>query len=232
MLCPVNNFTELFEFGEDRLCGGGPHEGLGMLVVLIDELADLALQIGDGVERPAADRLVGDQREPALDLVEPGAVGRGEVQVEARPPRQPGTHFGVLVGGVIVADQVHIEVLRNAVFDVTQEGQELLVPVAGLALGQDAAISDIQGRKERGGAVADVVVGDAFHVAQTQRQHGLGAFQGLHLAFFIHAQDQCVIRRVQVQADDSTMRRIICARRDSAAGRLWERAIDSNCTRS
>jgi hypothetical protein len=43
-----------------------------MLVVVIDELADLALQIDDRVERAATDRLVGDQREPALDLVEPG----------------------------------------------------------------------------------------------------------------------------------------------------------------
>ncbi len=42
---------------EDRICGGGP---LG---------------------------LVGDQREEALDLVEPGAIGRDEVHVPARPSR-------------------------------------------------------------------------------------------------------------------------------------------------
>jgi hypothetical protein len=43
-----------------------------MLVVVIDELADLALQIDDRVELAATDRLVGDQRKPALELVEPG----------------------------------------------------------------------------------------------------------------------------------------------------------------
>ena len=54
-----------------------------MLVVVLNERSDFALQVGHRVERAATDRLVGNQREPALDLVEPGGVGRGEMQVKA-----------------------------------------------------------------------------------------------------------------------------------------------------
>jgi hypothetical protein len=42
-----------------------------MLVVMIDELRDLALEVSDGVERAATDGLIRGQREPALNLVEP-----------------------------------------------------------------------------------------------------------------------------------------------------------------
>ena len=42
-----------------------------MLVVVVDEGGDLALEIGHRLKRAAADRLVGDQSEPAFDLVEP-----------------------------------------------------------------------------------------------------------------------------------------------------------------
>jgi hypothetical protein len=38
-------------------------------------------------------------RKPPLDQVEPGAGGRGEVQVEARVAVQPGDDVRVLVGG-------------------------------------------------------------------------------------------------------------------------------------
>jgi hypothetical protein len=43
-----------------------------------------------------------DQTEPALDLVEPGRVGRRVVQMKARSPREPGSDLGVLVRAVVV----------------------------------------------------------------------------------------------------------------------------------
>ena len=90
---------------------------------MLHELIDLALEIGDRVERAAADRLGRDQRELALDLIEPRAVGRREVQMEPRPTCQPGLHSGVLVSPVVVADQMHVEMLRDVRFDVLQERQ-------------------------------------------------------------------------------------------------------------
>ena len=47
-------------------------------------MIDLAHQFLDAAERAAPNRLVGDEREEALDQIEPGAVGGDEVNVPAR----------------------------------------------------------------------------------------------------------------------------------------------------
>ena len=76
------------------------------------------------------------------------------------------------------------------------------MPVASLALGQHLAAGDIQGREQGGGSMPDIVVGDAFDIAQSHRQHRLSALKRLDLAFFVDAQHHGVIRRVQIQSDD------------------------------
>jgi len=62
------------------------------------------------------------------------------------------------------------------------------VPVPGLALGDHRTGANVQGGKQCGGAVADVVVGDALDVAQTHGQQRLGAIEGLDLRFLVNAE--------------------------------------------
>ena len=50
--------------------------------------------------------------------------------------------------------------------------------------------------------MADVVVGDTFDVAQTHRQQRLGAIESLDLRFLVNAKHNCLIGRVEVEADD------------------------------
>jgi hypothetical protein len=50
--------------------------------------------------------------------------------------------------------------------------------------------------------VAEVVVSDALDVTQAQGEDGLGAFERLDLAFFVHTQDQGVVWRIEVKAHD------------------------------
>src|SRR5271157_3008135 len=69
----------------------------------------------------------------------------GVVHVEARPLRKPSAHLGMLVGGVIVHDQVDIQFGGNTGLQAAQERQELLMTMAGLALGKDSTRSNIQG---------------------------------------------------------------------------------------
>src|SRR6202008_4093947 len=76
--------------------------------------------------------------------------------------------------------------------------------VARLALGEHRAGGDVQGGKQSGGAVADVIMSNTLDVPQAHRQHRWGTVQGLNLALFIDAEHQSVIRRVQVEADDVT----------------------------
>jgi hypothetical protein len=66
----------------------------------------------------------------------------------------------------------------------------------GFALGDHFCCGDVQGCKQDGCAVAELVVGDALHVAQDQplrgsrwlRQKGLGAVQGLDLRLLVDAE--------------------------------------------
>jgi hypothetical protein len=61
----------------------------------------------------APDLLLGENGEPALDYVDPGRAGRGEVQVEARVASQSAMDQGRLVGAVVVKDEVDLELGRN-----------------------------------------------------------------------------------------------------------------------
>jgi glutathione S-transferase len=71
VLCPINKFTDALEFVEYRVGGGSPGEGPLVGVVMSHVGIDLPDQFADVAERAAANRLLGDKREPALDLVEP-----------------------------------------------------------------------------------------------------------------------------------------------------------------
>src|SRR3954454_7917802 len=53
------------------------------------------------------DAPVGGKPDPGFDLVDQGGAGGGEVQVEAGVVGQPVADGGGLVGGQVVADQVH-----------------------------------------------------------------------------------------------------------------------------
>jgi hypothetical protein len=76
--------------------------------------------------------LVGEQSEPALDLVEPGGVGGGEVHVEAGVGGEPGDDGWGLVGAVVVADQVHVQVGGNLFVEFGEELFELGGAVAAV----------------------------------------------------------------------------------------------------
>ena len=53
--------------------------------------------------------------------------------VKPRPLRQSGLHFGVLVGAVVIDDQVQIEFLGHLFDDPSQTAEELLVAGAWAA---------------------------------------------------------------------------------------------------
>ena len=110
---------------EDGVGGRGPHKGPGIGVVVVGEAADPLLELGDGREGAAAEGLLRDEVEPDLDLMEPGSVGGGEVDVVAGPVGQPTLDAGVLVGGVVVDDEVEVEVRGPVGIDVLEEAQEL-----------------------------------------------------------------------------------------------------------
>ena len=84
------------------------------------------------MEGAAADALVGDLTKPAFDQIQPGTAGGNEVHVEPRMPLQPPLDLGMLVRGVVVHDQVQVQVRRRLFVDQLQELDPLLMPMRGM----------------------------------------------------------------------------------------------------
>jgi len=61
--------------------------------------------------------------EELLDGVEPGGRGRREVEGPARMTRQPGQHFGMLVGGIVVEDDMDRPIGRDLALGSIEESE-------------------------------------------------------------------------------------------------------------
>src|ERR1017187_9689834 len=105
----------------------------------------------------------------------------------SRVPRQPAVRFGVLMGGVVIADQVKLPVGRDGLLDEAEKLEPLLVAMPLLAQAKDLAVGRIQRGKQGGSAVAFVVVRHGGAASALQRQAGLGTVQSLNLALLVGA---------------------------------------------
>ena len=70
--------------GQDLIGRFGPPKGLWLLIIDGDELADSAFQLGNTAMRATLDLPLGEQGEPALDLIEPGGMRGSEAQIIPR----------------------------------------------------------------------------------------------------------------------------------------------------
>lgn len=70
--------------------------------MLADVAGDGVLEIG--LEDAAPNASTGDDREEALDGIDPGGRGRREMEDPARVIGQPFQDLGMLVGGLIIDD--------------------------------------------------------------------------------------------------------------------------------
>ena len=125
---------------ENLISGFGPNEGLRIGVMRIDKFANRRLQLGHAAVDAAPQLFVGERSEPALDQVQPRAVRRREVDVEARPLREPISNHRRLVGAVVVHDQMDVEVPRDGGIDGVQELPELRRAMPLMELGISALV--------------------------------------------------------------------------------------------
>jgi hypothetical protein len=123
-----------------------------------------------------------------------------EVDVKTGVMFEPGFHLGVLVGGIVIANDVKLEFGSRLPIDLAQEGQPLLMTMARGGMSEYLAGQIVQGSKEGYRSMAIVVVGLGANVSLAQRQARLGAFESLTLALFITAEHQGPIGRIEIEA--------------------------------
>src|SRR2546427_8068475 len=122
--------------------------------------------------------------------------------MRARPLAEPAADERRLVGGVVVEDEMDVEVPRDRVIDGAEKLAELYGAMAAMTPADDRARLDVQCREERCRAMARVVVSAAFHLARAHWQQRLRAIQGLDLRLLIGTQHEGAVRRIQVEADN------------------------------
>ena len=150
----------------------------------------------------ALEQVAGDLGEEALALGDPGGVGGGVVHVEAGVARQPGGDGEGLVGGVVVAHHVDLQVLWDRLVDLGQELPELRGPVTAVDRGDHGPVGDVQRGEQARRAVTDIVMTPPVGDTRNHRQGRLGAGQGLDLGLLVHTEDHRRLGRVEVQAHD------------------------------
>jgi hypothetical protein len=191
-----------FGGGDNGFGIGLPGERAGGLVVVLDEAVDRFLEGDQRREGAAFEPAPGESGEEAFDRVQPRTRGRRKVKHPARVPGQPLADVRVLVRGVVVEDHVDHLAGRRLPLDRVQEAEQFLVPVTLHAAPDHRAVEHVECGKERGRAVALVVVGHGPGAARFHWQPGLGAIEGLDLRLLVEREDDGMARRVNIEADD------------------------------
>src|SRR5262245_19435555 len=89
-----------------------PPDRFRRLVVVADVPTNLAREVGDRTEDAARQEIAFDFRKPQLDLVEPGRIGRREVELDGRVLQKKRSHRLRLMRREVVGDDVNLTALR------------------------------------------------------------------------------------------------------------------------
>src|ERR1700677_70385 len=129
--------------GDDFVWIGGPFEGFGMGVVMVEEPIDGGLQIGHRSEDAAFESSLRQGGEEALDSVEPGSGRWREVERPSGIAFEPSADIGMLMGGVVIDDGVDRLPRRNLSFDDIEEADELLMAMALHVAADHRTVEDV-----------------------------------------------------------------------------------------
>jgi hypothetical protein len=168
----ISNLVPSAHSGDDFVGVGGPDEGLGLLIVLVEEPVDRGLKVCDGSEHTALEPSVGQDGKEAFYGIQPRS-GRGrKVEGPSRMADEPFAHFGMLVGGVVVDDGVGRFSRGRLALDHIEEADKFLMPMRLHVASGHRAIEDVHRGEQRRRSVPDVVVGHGPGAALLQRQAG------------------------------------------------------------
>jgi len=113
---------------------------------------------------------------------------------------EPTAYLRVLVGRIVVEDDMERLVGRHLALDGIEKADEFLMPVALHVAPDDLSLKDIESGEQGCRTVALVIVGHGSAAPLFHRQ--LGAVESLDLAFLIDAEHHGVGQRIDIEADD------------------------------
>jgi len=121
--------------------------------------------------------------------------------MKSRVLLQPLQHFGMLVRGVIVDDQMQVQVGRSTGVNLLEKLDPLLMPMPLHAISDDFPFGQFDCGEQCGRAIAFVIVCERRQSAGEQRQSLPRANQGLNLALLIARENDGVLRWILIQPD-------------------------------
>ena len=147
-----------FNGGDNFVWIGGPRKRFRALIGFGDEAINGGLEIDERMEDAPVEPPFGEFGEEALDSIGPRTRCGREVEGEAAMTIKPGPNLGVLMGSVVIEDDMDRLVCRNLGINNVQKADELLMPVALHVASDDCPIENIQGREQGAGSVSLIVV--------------------------------------------------------------------------
>ena len=124
----------------------------------VDIVSDSSNQRRYIPERTSTDAFDGKLTEPTLNQVHPRTGCWNKVQMEPWVSFEPRLYAGMLVGAVIIYDQMQVESPRDLSVYSLKKTDEFLMPMMRHAVADHLAIEHAQSCKESGRAVAFVIV--------------------------------------------------------------------------
>ena len=94
---------------------------------MIKEAENVCHKGADAAKAARANHLAGDFAKEALDQIEPRRGSWREVQMKAGMTLEPGDDLGMFMRGVVIADDVNIQLGGDLALNLAQEGQPLLM---------------------------------------------------------------------------------------------------------
>src|SRR5262245_50154417 len=81
-----------------------------VVAIVLDELVDLSLEVDYGINTISSNGKFGHLPYPVFDQIAPGTVSWCAMDLIARMLSQPLSHSGAAIHGMIVVDQVNLQI--------------------------------------------------------------------------------------------------------------------------
>src|ERR1700757_4443699 len=118
---------------------------------------------------------------------------------EPRMAIEPFADLRVLMGRVVVEDDMDSLLGWDVSLDLVEEADELLMPMLLHAAPDDLAFEHVEGGEQRGGAVALVIMGHGGGTPLLQEQARLGAVERLDLALLVDREHEGMLGRIDIK---------------------------------